>query len=217
MDVRIMLESQTVAFLIIGALVTFGIGLPILLRFRGDKLPAGSVIIERSDQIDMKLESPWWAKLGVLFAMGGSIIVSVIYVILAVFDLWNGVLSSLVVNLPTWMNWFGLAGIWIELVWGSTVMYFNVNYLPLTRSIPNRYVLATGGPYRIVRHPMYFAYIILNISLFFATGLLILGFVALGWLAVRKQMAAEETALLIIFEEVYEKYQTRTSQLFPWM
>lgn len=87
----------------------------------------------------------------------------------------------------------------------------------ITQSIPNRYVLATGGPYRIVRHPMYFDYLILNISLFFATGLLILGVVALGWLTLRRQMKAEEAALHVMFGEVYNEYLTRTGQLFPWM
>lgn len=208
--------AQTVAFPILGAVTTFGLGLPILLRFRGDRLPAGSEVIERGDDVDLKIESPWWVKLGVLFAMGGSIFVSAFYVILVVFDFWSGVPSYLVVNLPTWMNWIGLAGIWVEMAWGCAVMYYNVNYLPLTRSIPSRYVLATGGPYRIVRHPMYLAYLILNISLFLATGFLILGVVALGWLTVRKQMAAEEAALHIMFGEVYNNYLTRTSQLLPW-
>jgi len=96
-------------------------------------------------------------------------------------------------------------------------MYYNVNYLPLTRSIPSKYVLATGGPYRIVRHPMYLDYLILNITLFLATGLWILGVVALGWLTLHRQMVAEEKTLRIMFDEVYDEYQTRTGQLFPRM
>lgn len=215
--VKSMLDAETIAFVIIGAGVVFGFGLPALLRFRGDKLPAGSVVVERGDDIDLEIPSPWWVKFGILFAMGGTIFVSISYVILVILDFWSGVSFPFVVNLPTWLNWIGLIGIWAEMAWGCTVMYYNINYLPLTRSIPNRYVLATGGPYRIVRHPMYFAYFILNISLFFATGLWILGVVALGWLTIRRQMAAEEAILHVMFGEVYSEYMNRTGQLFPWM
>ncbi len=213
---RVILEAETITLGFVGAVFVFGLVLPVVLRFRGDRLPNGSVVKEREGTV-IDLASPRWAKVGVVFAMSGSIVVGILYVTLVLLGFWSETAPYLAISLPTWLNWVGLVGIWAQMVWGISVMYYNVNYIPLSFPIPNRYVLATGGPYRIVRHPMYFAYIILNVSLFLATGFLLLGVVALGWLAVRRQIAAEEAAMLVIFGEVYEEYMSRTSQLFPLM
>ncbi|MHA1424008.1 MAG: hypothetical protein ACTSW8_08070 [Candidatus Thorarchaeota archaeon] len=79
-----MLETGIVAFGIIAGWIVFGISAAALLQFRGKKIPAGSVLVERSDDVDLKVTSPRWIKFGVLFAMGGCILVSIMFVVLVV-------------------------------------------------------------------------------------------------------------------------------------
>jgi len=78
-----------------------------------------------------------------------------------------------------------------------------------------RHVLATGGPYRLVRHPMYANYVVVTFFVFFATGIWLVLFAALGWVGLVHQAKAEEEALEERFGKVYTAYAARTGRFFP--
>jgi protein-S-isoprenylcysteine O-methyltransferase Ste14 len=76
-------------------------------------------------------------------------------------------------------------------------------------------VMATGGPYHYIRHPMYVAKVIQSVCIFFMTGLwpVLLG--APFWIALPKQAAGEEAAMRAKFGIQYEEYLLRTGRFFP--
>ena len=53
------------------------------------------------------------------------------------------------------VNWIGIAGMWLLYALGASILMYNVNFTPCTQPMKARYVLATGGPYSYVRHPVY--------------------------------------------------------------
>jgi len=78
-----------------------------------------------------------------------------------------------------------------------------------------RHVLATGGPYRLVRHPMYANYIVVTFFVFLATGIWVVFLGALGWVGLVRQAKAEERALEKRFGRIYTSYAARTGRFFP--
>ena len=79
---------------------------------------------------------------------------------------------------------------------------------------PN-YVLATGGPYKYIRHPMYIAKALLVIFFFLATGIWLSLLGALSWIGLSSQAKMEEEALLKKFGKEYQEYIKNTGRLFP--
>ncbi|WEK45819.1 MAG: isoprenylcysteine carboxylmethyltransferase family protein [Candidatus Andeanibacterium colombiense] len=78
--------------------------------------------------------------------------------------------------------------------------------------------LVTGGPYALIRHPIYTAVILLVIGLFllFETlgGVLGVGLVVLGcWIKLRQ----EEVLMIGQFPESYPAYMARTKRLIPFV
>lgn len=78
--------------------------------------------------------------------------------------------------------------------------------------------LVTGGPYRIVRHPGYFGWVLALPGMGLALGsLAILAFAVpmLAWIVTR--IRDEETMLVTEFGEEYRSYQRRTKRLIPFL
>ncbi len=103
----------------------------------------------------------------------------------------------------------------LDAVWGLLASLFNPNYTPLFQAMKDRFLLATRGPYAVIRHPRYAGEAWLNVILFMFTGswLPLLG--ALGWIAMYYQAVAEEEILTTPAGEEYEKHRQRTGMFLP--
>ncbi|MFX0174263.1 MAG: methyltransferase family protein [Candidatus Hodarchaeota archaeon] len=109
----------------------------------------------------------------------------------------------------------GLILIWISYGWGTAVLYYNANYTPLYSTMKKNYVLATGGPYKIMRHPMYVQKAIFPLLLFLTTGVWLSLLGLISWFALPTQAKAEEQILIEMFGDNYIQYLTKTGRFFP--
>ncbi len=85
-------------------------------------------------------------------------------------------------------------------------------------SVQEGHRLVTDGPYRLVRHPGYFGFLLILPGMGLALGsLAILAFVPpiAAWLVVR--IRDEEAMLVTRFGEAYRSYQGRTKRLIPFL
>lgn len=183
-----------------------------------NQLPEGSIIIEKSMNNNTETQYIPGTKLsrnGLLIGLGINSLMYIIAIIFYWFEI--GINKPiLIINLPRWMNWLGIVLIWIYYYWGVKVMQFNVNYLPLYKPLPNKYILATGGPYRLVRHPMYLCKILSAFFLLLASGIwfqIIGGIIAI--ISLPTQAKGEEKIMLELFGKEYENYINHTGRFFP--
>jgi protein-S-isoprenylcysteine O-methyltransferase Ste14 len=87
----------------------------------------------------------------------------------------------------------------------------------MTLRISDEHSLVTAGPYRAVRHPMYTAFGMLHVSVFFLTAN---WFIGLTWMAglvaiIALRVRREEAMMLERFGEEYASYVTRTGRFLP--
>ncbi|MFO7772349.1 MAG: isoprenylcysteine carboxylmethyltransferase family protein [Dehalococcoidia bacterium] len=121
------------------------------------------------------------------------------------------------VPLPAWARILGcLLGVaallwfvWIHRSLGS-------NHSARLR-IKDRQVLVTDGPYRWIRHPMYSAFYLLHVAVFFLTAN---WFIGVTWLAgltitILLRVRREEEMLLERFGDQYGSYMDRTGRFVP--
>lgn len=125
------------------------------------------------------------------------------------------VLGFLRLELPFWVNAAGSVLFVLYSLWGLLVLSFNPNYTPLYKPLPGQYVIATEGPYRLVRHPRYAAAALANLIFFMFTSFWLSLFGILGWAAVYAQARAEEQLLLTLSPQAYGAYRRRTGMFFP--
>lgn len=86
-----------------------------------------------------------------------------------------------------------------------------------TLRIKDRHTLVTAGPYRTVRHPMYTAFALLHVSVFFLTAN---WFIGVTWTAglvaiIALRIRREEAMMMAHFGEAYASYVTRTGRFLP--
>ncbi|MHA1960740.1 MAG: methyltransferase family protein [Candidatus Thorarchaeota archaeon] len=211
-----MADRTTLVIGILGAWIVSALVNRILKWKRAEGLPSGSVVLEfQDDEKARGVPSPSWAKFGVMLSMGGNILLQIIFLVLLIPDLWREVIPYIGFVMPPWLVWLGLIGIWCHLAIGLSVMYYNTNYTPLYKALPKTYVLATGGPYGVVRHPQYLNYLVLTLFVFLVTGTWLIGITALGWLALPHQISGEENLLSSRFGETYLDYCNKVARLFP--
>lgn len=182
-------------------------------RIRGETLPNGSIVIESKDVAEGGVVAGYSRLL--LTGMGVTSFLTFFVVIISIFNLWNIIASFIAIDFPRWLNWMGIIGIWIQDGWGTAVILYNVNYTPAYKPMKENYVLATGGPYKVIKHPMYIAKAILVIFFFLATGIWLSLFGLLSWIALSSQAEREENALKAKFGEVYETYCKKVGRFFP--
>ena len=200
----------------LGAWIVSGIVFAILKHKMRDKLPKGSIVINAAVPIKSEQKpGSRISKLGVTIGMGTSSLTYIIVIILCVFDLWDFVSNLITINLPYWVNWVGIIGIWIDYLYGLTIMVYNVNYTPLFKPMKGKYVLATGGPYSIMRHPMYVIYFYRLFFIFLATGIWVMLIGLIGFIALPYQAKKEEEALQELFGKIYKDYASKTGRFFP--
>ena len=88
--------------------------------------------------------------------------------------------------------------------------------LALSRSSAANATLVTSGPYRLIRHPMYSAALILTFAAaLFAANVIVFvgGILMFTLLAARSQV--EERRLVEKFGDAYRAYQSRTGRFLP--
>ncbi len=181
-----------------------------------NKLPPGSVVIDKTlPETTNNMPGTRWSQLGTSAALGFGFLFTVLTLIISIFDWWGFVPIYLFIELPSWVNWTGIACFCGVFAWGIAVMTYNVNYTPAFQGIKGKYVLATGGPYKWVRHPMYVAKIAQAFCIFFVTGLWPILFTILFWGAVHQQAIAEEQMMRTLFGERYEEYIRCTGRFLP--
>lgn len=122
--------------------------------------------------------------------------------------------SWLGLDLPHCLNLLGAVVFVLYSIWGWLVVVYNPNYTPCYRRMPGRFLLATRGPYAVVRHPRYAAEAVMNIILFFFTGYWVSWVGLAGWAALYLQAKAEEDLLISLAGETYSAYRARVGMFF---
>lgn len=128
-----------------------------------------------------------------------------------------GWLSWVPIPLPFWLRWLGvgiaLSG-FILLQWAQNTLGKSWSDTP--RMIKEQ-ALVTGGPYKLIRHPIYTAFLlILGSTLFISSNWLIgLAFVAMTALEIASRIGFEEALMVEYFGDQYREYMQKTGQLFP--
>ncbi len=200
-------------FTIFGFLVLITTVPIIMKRGRGNKLPKGSIMIEK-DIPTQKNKAPGrrWTQIAVAFGILYTYFIFIDTVFHCIFGYWE---SYPIIYFPIWVNWIGIIGIWFVGIWATITFTYNVNYTPCTNPMKVNYVLATGGTYKYVRHPAYIAGLPLNLFTFMATGnwLTLIGLI--GFIALPYQAKEEEKRLEKIFGERYADYASKTGRFFP--
>jgi len=193
-----------------------GVVYPLLRRRKVRRLPPGSYVSEDTEaRVEEKAPGTRRSRFGVNFTYGVQNLTQVVVVALCFFDLWSAVPWFIALDFPIWLNWLGVFSLWFQYAWQIATLAYNVNFLPTKEPMKPRHVLATGGPYRLVRHPMYANYLVVPFFVFLATGLWVVLFAALGWVGLVHQAEAEEKALRRRFGKVYRNYAARTGRFFP--
>ena len=210
------LVSVLVPALIVGAVTVLA------KRRNAKRLPPGSYVAEGSAASqEERAPGTLWSKYGGLighwmsdFTVFAFVIVYLLYYLVPGFDLWMYV-SPYVVDLPAWVNWVGIAGLWLLQALNAMVMWYNTNFTMCTEPMKAHYVLATGGPYRLVRHPAYLSESLSTVVVLLATGVWFNLFGFVSWFALWVQAKAEEEALARRFGDVYVQHCQRTGRFFP--
>jgi len=191
-------------------------------RNKGDKLPPGSYLSETTPNVsDEKAPGTTWSRYGGLIghwigdlSIFGFVIIYTLFFFLPSIDLYRFI-SPLIIDLPPMVNWIGIAGMWMIYALGAWILKYNVNFTACTQPMKARYVLATGGPYSYVRHPVYLRHSLGIIFAFLATGIWINIFGVVSWFALMDQAKAEEVVLVRRFGKIYSDYMGKTGRFFP--
>jgi protein-S-isoprenylcysteine O-methyltransferase Ste14 len=122
--------------------------------------------------------------------------------------------SPQLLTVPGWIGTASgalLAGAWAFALWGLSYLRRSLSVIPEARR------LTTGGPYRLVRHPLYFAEISAAVALQL-TNLRVLPLLALGvFVALQLTRARFEEALLSSHFPEYAAYAAHTRRIIPFV
>ncbi len=183
---------------------------------RKEKLLKGSIDVEcdiKKDEYDAPCTQI--SRILATSTIGLSSALFIFTIISCFLNLWDRFPQYIALDFPSWVNWIGLIGIWMCYAWGIAVMAYNINYGPLFKRLEGKYVLATGGLYKYLKHPMYTEKIIVLIFVFLATGIWLAIIGVIGATMINKQAVHEEQLLLMIFKEKYEDFMKNTGRFFP--
>jgi protein-S-isoprenylcysteine O-methyltransferase Ste14 len=199
-----------------------GIVIMIARRRNARRLPSGSYITRSQDaKVETKAPGSRWSKYGGLvghwiadLSIIATVIIYALYYLTPTIGL-DSYLVPLTLDWPTWLNWAGIFGIWFLDAWNAATLSYNVNFTACYKKMKPKYVLATGGPYRLVRHPAYLGESLETVFAFLATGIWLNIIGVVSWFALRSQAKAEEKVLERIFGKTYTEYRARTGMFFP--
>jgi protein-S-isoprenylcysteine O-methyltransferase Ste14 len=127
------------------------------------------------------------------------------------------ILAWAAIPLPVWARIIGIALGIATLLWFIWIHQSLGNNLSVRLRIKDRQILVTDGPYRWIRHPMYSAFYLLHIAVFFLTAN---WFIGVTWLAgltiiIFLRISREEKMLLERFGDQYVSYMKRTGRFMP--
>lgn len=121
------------------------------------------------------------------------------------------------IGLPTWLRWVGvplaLLGFGV-IEWGQRALGSNWSDTPV---LIKDQTLATAGPYRWVRHPIYTGFLlILSAPLLISSNWLIgLAWMLMTFIDVQSRAEFEEGILMETFGKAYEERIKTTGRFFP--
>ncbi len=209
-----MLDIFTYLFTIFGIWTLKFILPPIIKRIRGNHLPKGCITVSKTASKNNKQTSGRrLPQIAVGFGILYSYIILIDITFRYIFGFW---IYIFFINLPIWVYWIGVIGLWLLGIWVSLTFIYNVNYTACISQIKEtNYVIATGGPYRYVRHPAYIAGIFENVFIFLATGAWTIFLGLIGFLALPYQAREEEKMLRDKFGAIYDEYASKTGRFFP--
>lgn len=106
------------------------------------------------------------------------------------------------------------AGTWLL---GAVIAFWPVWYMRRSFSIePAARELATGGPYRLARHPIYATQIVIYAGLFLMHATIAFGLAMIAWFVLlRVRVGYEERVLRAEYRE-YDRYRLRVGAFWPW-
>ncbi len=122
---------------------------------------------------------------------------------------------------PVWVRWAGLAlGLFAIVInaWGHKTLSqkLSADFDPALRlmKVP---ALVTEGPYTRMRHPIYFAFLLMQIAVLFLTSNWFIGFCGLAIIisVIAIRVPEEERLLIEQFGDEYRNYIRHTGSLFP--
>ena len=154
-------------------------------------------------------------KAGVLFVFKVNILTILLVLSAAFSSSIEQYLALVKVDLPLWVNIAGSILFVINNIWGYYSLVFNPNYTPLYKVPPQQFILATQGPYRMIRHARYASEAFQNIILFLFTGIWLPLLGLIGWVAIYHQARAEENFLMAVAGQEYAEYRQKTGMFFP--
>jgi protein-S-isoprenylcysteine O-methyltransferase Ste14 len=157
-----------------------------------------------------KREEGWASKIAGILGMIGFVAI----LIYAVNPAW---LAWASLPLPLWLRWLGVgvAALGFSLLqWAQNTLGKNWSDTP--RMIREQ-SLITSGPYRLIRHPIYTAFLgILGSTLLISANWLIgLAWLGMTVLEVASRIRFEETLMLEYFGDQYRLYMKKTGRLLP--
>jgi protein-S-isoprenylcysteine O-methyltransferase Ste14 len=188
----------------------------IVRRLRGDKLPKGAIAIIRNAPVkNKKNPGSRLSQIAVSLEIGLQYVTlsSFVYRLIFGFEQHN---LFFIIELPIKVYWIGIIGMWLLGFWVSMAFIYNVNYTACFKQMKeDEYALATGGPYKYVRHPAYIAGVFEIIFIFLATGIWFMFFGLIGFIALPYQAKREEMTLREMFGGIYDEYSSKTGRFFP--
>lgn len=155
------------------------------------------------------------SEVGVLFVFVVNILTIILLIIDSLSSSINQYLVLIKVNFPLWVNVVGSVLFVFNTIFGFFAMVFNPNYTPLYTTPPQEFILATKGPYGLIRHPRYSSEAFLNIALFLFTGIWLPLLGLLGWVFIYYQARAEENYLMVLAAKEYGEYRKKTNMFVP--
>ena len=128
-------------------------------------------------------------------------------------------LASATLQLPLWSRSVGILLGLMALLWFIWIHRSLGTNLSVRFQIKEPQTLVTDGPYHWIRHPMYTAFYVLHIAVFFLTAN---WFIGVTWLAgltiiILLRVKREEAMLLARFGDEYDSYMERTGRFLPRM
>lgn len=122
---------------------------------------------------------------------------------------------------PAWVRWAGLGlgvfAIWLN-AWSHKTLSnkLGADFDPAMRLLKAP-ALVTEGPYARMRHPIYFAFLLMQIAVLFLTSNWLIGFCGLAIIisVIAIRVPEEEKLLIEQFGEQYQNYMKHSGSLLP--
>ena len=121
------------------------------------------------------------------------------------------------IPMTPWLRLLGAVMAVVALIWFIWIHRSLGNNLSVRLRIKESQELVTDGPYRWIRHPMYSAFYLLHLAVFFLTAN---WFIGVTWLAgltaiILLRVKREEAMLLDKFGDEYRSYMEHTGRFTP--